>query len=142
MQVLGVTVGLPTPVPILARAVRAGFPSPADDFVEDEIDLQRLLISNRPATFLVRVAGDSMLLARLHDGDLAVVDRSLTPRNGDVVVVDVDGERSFKVWRRQGPRVTLHFANPRFPEFRLAPDAVVEVWGVVSGSINPRRRVE
>ncbi len=142
MQVLGVTVGLPTPVPILARAVRAGFPSPADDFVEDEIDLQRLLIANRPATFLVRVAGDSMLLARLHDGDLAVVDRSLTPRNGDVVVVDVDGERSFKVWRRQGPRVTLHFANPRFPEFRLAADAVVEVWGVVSGSINPRRRSE
>ena len=142
MQVLGVTVGLPTPVPILARAVRAGFPSPADDFVEDEIDLQRLLIANRPATFLVRVAGDSMLLARLHDGDLAVVDRSLTPRNGDVVVVDIDGERSFKVWRRQGPRVVLSFANPRFPEFRLAPDAVVEVWGVVSGSINPRRRAE
>ena len=142
MQVLGVTVGLPTPVPILARAVRAGFPSPADDFVEDEIDLQRLLIANRPATFLVRVAGDSMLLARLHDGDLAVVDRSLTPRNGDVIVVDIDGECSFKVWRRQGPCVVLSFANPRFPEFRLAPDAVVEVWGVVSGSINPRRRAE
>lgn len=142
MLVLNVVVGLPTPVPILAQAVRAGFPSPADDFIEDEIDLQRLLIANRPATFLVRVAGDSMLLARLHDGDLAVVDRSLTPRNGDIVVVDVDGERSFKVWRRQGPRVTLHFANPRFPEFRLAPDAVIEVWGVVSGSINPRRRSE
>jgi len=142
MLVLDIVVGLPTPIPMLARAVRAGFPSPADDFVEEEIDLQRLLIANRPATFLVRVAGDSMLLARLHDGDLAVVDRSLTPRNGDVVVVDVDGERSFKVWRRQGPRVTLHFANPRFPEFRLAPDAVVEVWGVVSGSINPRRRAE
>ena len=90
----------------------------------------------------MRVAGDSMLLARLHDGDLAVVDRSLTPRNGDIVVVDIDGERSFKVWRRQGPRVTLHFANPRFPEFRLAPDAVIEVWGVVSGSISPRRRSE
>ncbi|MCJ2136721.1 translesion error-prone DNA polymerase V autoproteolytic subunit [Methylobacterium sp. J-026] len=142
MLVLDIVVGLPTPIPMLARAVRAGFPSPADDFVEEEIDLQQLLIANRPATFLVRVAGDSMLLARLHDGDLAVVDRSLTPRNGDVVVVDVDGERSFKVWRRKGPRVTLHFANPRFPEFRLSSDAVVEVWGVVSGSINPRRRAE
>lgn len=142
MQVLTITIGLPTPVPILAKAVRAGFPSPADDFIEDEIDLQRLLIANRPATFLVRVAGDSMVLAKLFDGDIAVVDRSLKPRNGDVVVVDVDGERSFKVWRRQGPRVTLHFANPRFPEFRLSPDAVVEVWGVVSGSVNPRRRSE
>ncbi|TXN47407.1 translesion error-prone DNA polymerase V autoproteolytic subunit [Methylobacterium sp. WL7] len=142
MQVIDIVIGFPMPVPILARAVRAGFPSPADDFVEEEIDLQRLLVVNRPATFLVRVAGDSMLLAHLHDGDLAVVDRSLTPRTGDVVVVDIDGERSFKVWKRQGPRVTLHFANARFPEFRLAPDALVEVWGVVSGSVCARRRCE
>ena len=142
MQVSGVTIGLPMPVPLLARPVRAGFPSPADDFIEDEIDIQRLLIANRPATFLVRVAGDSMVLARLFDGDLAVVDRSLTPRNGDIVVVDIDGERYFKVWRRQGHRVVLAFANSRFPEFRLSPGAEIEVWGVVSGSINPRRRSE
>ena len=142
MQVHGVTIGFPIPLPLLTRPVRAGFPSPADDFVEEEIDLQRLLIVNRPATFLVRVAGDSMVGARLFDGDLAVVDRSLTPRNGDIVVVDIDGERSFKVWKRQGPRITLHFANPRFPEYRLAPDALVEVWGVVSGSVCARRRCE
>ncbi|MCJ2081831.1 LexA family protein [Methylobacterium sp. J-090] len=142
MQAIDIVIGYPMPVPLLATPVRAGFPSPADDFVEEEIDLQRLLIVNRPATFLVRVAGDSMVLAHLHDGDLAVVDRSLTPRTGDVVVVDIDGERSFKVWKRHGPRVTLHFANPRFPEFSLAPDALVEVWGVVSGSVCARRRCE
>ena len=142
MQVYDVGIGLPMPVPILGTPVRAGFPSPADDFIEEEIDLQRLLIRNRPATFLVRVAGDSMILARLFDGDLAVVDRSLPPRNGDIVVVDIDGERSFKVWKRLGPRVTLHFANPRFPEFQLSPAAVIEVWGVVSGSVCARRRCE
>ncbi|WP_267421444.1 S24 family peptidase [Methylobacterium sp. GC_Met_2] len=142
MQISGVTIGFPMPVSLLAKAVRAGFPSPADDFIEEEIDLQRLLIVNRPATFMVRVAGDSMLLAHLHDGDLAIVDRSLTPRTGDIVVVDIDGERSFKVWKRQGPRITLHFANPRFPEFQLSPDAVIEVWGVVSGSVCARRRCE
>jgi DNA polymerase V len=142
MQVSGIIIGFPMPVPLLSKPVRAGFPSPADDFIEEEIDLQRLLIINRPATFLVRVAGDSMILARLFDGDLAVVDRSLTPRNGDIVVVDIDGERSFKVWKRQGPRVTLHFANPRFPAFQLSPDAVIEVWGVVSGSVCARRRCE
>lgn len=142
MQISGVTIGFPMPVSLLAKPVRAGFPSPADDFIEEEIDLQRLLIVNRPATFLVRVAGDSMLLAHLHDGDLAIVDRSLTPRTGDIVVVDIDGERSFKVWKRQGPRITLHFANPRFPEFQLSPDAVIEVWGVVSGSVCARRRCE
>ncbi|TXN41684.1 translesion error-prone DNA polymerase V autoproteolytic subunit [Methylobacterium sp. WL30] len=142
MQVSGVTIGFPMPISLLAKPVRAGFPSPADDFIEEEIDLQRLLIVNRPATFLVRVAGDSMILARLFDGDLAIVDRSLTPRNGDIVVVDIDGERSFKVWKRQGPRITLHFANPRFPEFQLSPDAVIEVWGVVSGSVCAKRRCE
>ena len=97
MQASGVTIGLPMPVPLLARPVRAGFPSPADDFIEDEIDIQRLLIANRPATFLVRVAGDSMVLARLFDGDLAVVDlflalivRLLKP-DGRAAVVLPDG---------------------------------------------------
>ncbi|TXN33517.1 translesion error-prone DNA polymerase V autoproteolytic subunit [Methylobacterium sp. WL19] len=142
MQIIDIAIGFPMPLPLLAKPVRAGFPSPADDFIEEEIDLQRLLIVNRPATFLVRVAGDSMILARLFDGDLAVVDRSLTPRNGDIVVVDIDGERSFKIWKRQGPRISLHFANPRFPEYRLAPDALVEIWGVVSGSVCAKRRCE
>ena len=73
---------------MLARPVRAGFPSPVDDFIEQAIDLQSLLIANRAATFLVRVAGDSMLLAQLFDGDIAIVDRSLSPTDGDVVVVD------------------------------------------------------
>ena len=140
MQVIGITLGTPMPVPLLARPVRAGFPSPADDFIEEEIDLQRLLITNRPATFLVRVAGDSMVGKGLFDGDLAIVDRSLVPASGDVVVVDIDGERSFKVWERRGGRVGLAFANPRYPAFVLDPGALVEVWGVVSGSVNPRRR--
>ncbi len=118
--------------------MRAGFPSPADDFIEEAIDLQALLIRNRPATFLFRVAGDSMIDKGLFDGDLAVVDRSLQPQPGDIV--DVDGERSFKVWGKQGGQVLLSFANPRYPAFRVDADAVVEVWGVVSGSVNPRRR--
>ena len=141
MQVIGITLSLPMPIPLLVRAVRAGFPSPADDFIEEEIDLQRLLVTNRPATFLVRIAGDSMIGKGMLEGDLAVVDRSLTPADGDVVVVDVDGERSFKVWSRRGrDRPTLSFANPRYPAFVLDPAAMVEVWGVVSGSVNPRRR--
>lgn len=137
---IDISIGLPVPIPLLRRPVPAGFPSPADDFIEEEIDLQRLLISNRPATFLVRVSGDSMVGARLFDGDLAVVDRSLAPRAGDIVVVDVDGDRSFKVWSGEGRRVRLSFANPRYPEFQLSSEALVEIWGVVSGSVNPRRR--
>ena len=79
MHIAAISFSLPVPLPLLARAVRAGFPSPADDFIEEEIDLQRLLVTNRAATFLVRVAGDSMVGKGLLDGDLAIVDRSLTP---------------------------------------------------------------
>lgn len=140
LKPIDISMGLPIPIPTLRSSVPAGFPSPADDFVEEEIDLQRLLIVNRPATFLVRVAGDSMMGKQLHDGDLAVVDRSLSPRPGDVVVVDIDGERSFKVWNPRRGRVELDFANPRYPAFALPRDAEVEVWGVVSSSISPRRR--
>lgn len=142
MQLFEIELGLPVPVPLLSRPVPAGFPSPADDFIEEPIDLQRLLIKNRPATFLVRVAGDSMIEKQLFDGDLAVVDRSLKPAPGDVVVVDVDGERSFKVWRSEKGCVTLAFANPRYRPFRLPEDAEIEVWGVVSASICAGRRAE
>ena len=67
MHIAAISFSSPTPLPLLAQAVRAGFPSPADDFIEEEIDLQRLLITNRPATFLVRVAGDSMIGKGLFD---------------------------------------------------------------------------
>ena len=140
MQIAAVRLSAPIPLPLLARPVRAGFPSPADDFIEAEIDLQQMLVTNRAATFLVRVAGDSMLQRGLRDGDLAVVDRSLTPRDGDVVVVDVDYERSFKVWRRVAGRVVLSFANPRFPAFELDEASQVEVWGVVDHVIHSVRR--
>ena len=80
----------------------------------------------------------------LFDGDLAIVDRSLTPRPGDVVVVDVDGDRSFKVWGRPPSGTTPCWPSPTraTPPSRLDPEALVEVWGVVSGSVNPRRRAE
>ena len=141
LHAIEITLSRPMPLPLFARAVAAGFPSPADNFIEEAIDLQALLVRNRPATFLFRVAGDSMVGKGLFDGDLAVVDRSLTPQPGDIVVVDVNGERSFKVWGRpSGGRVHLSFANPRYPAFELDGDALVEVWGVVSSSVNPRRR--
>ena len=101
---------------------------------------QRLLVTNRAATFLVRVAGNSMSGERLFNDELAIVDSSLTPQDGDIVVVDVDGERSFKVCSRQGAGITLSFANPRYTAYRIDAEALVEVWGHVSGSVNTRRR--
>jgi DNA polymerase V len=137
-----VIVASPVRLPLMARPVPAGFPSPADDHAEGEIDLGKLLIENRPATFIVRVQGDSMTEARMFDGDLAIVDRSLMPLNGDIVVVDIDGERSFKIWRERQGRVALSFANARYPEFILCEDAEVEIWGVVVNTIGLGRRCE
>jgi DNA polymerase V len=133
---------MPLRLPILTRAVPAGFPSPADDHAEGEIDLAKLLVGNRPATFIVRVQGDSMTEARMFDGDLAIVDRSLMPLDGDIVVVDIDGERSFKIWRERDRKVTLSFANARYPAFVLRDDAEVDVWGVVANTIGLGRRCE
>lgn len=129
----------PLVLPILSSAVSAGFPSPAEDHVEEEIDLHRLLVRNTAATFLVRVKGSSMTDVHLCDGDIAVVDRSVRPSAGDVVVVDVDGDRSFKVWtgRREAP---LAFANRALAPYAMACDALVEVWGTVTGSVCTRRR--
>ncbi len=129
-------------LPILLHPVHAGFPSPANDHAEGEIDLAKLLIENRPATFIVRVEGESMTEARMFDGDLAIVDRSLIPLNGDIVVVDIDGERSFKIWSEQKGRATLSFANPKYPEFVLRDDSEVDVWGVVVNTIGLGRRCE
>jgi DNA polymerase V len=131
----------PTPVflPMLVKAVPAGFPSPAEDHIEDEIDLHRLLVRNKAATFMVRVQGVSMVEAQLFDGDIAVVDRSVPPAPGDVVVVDVDGDRSFKRWtgQREAP---LAFANRTLPTYQMPQSATVEVWGTVTGSVCARRR--
>ncbi|WP_336810714.1 S24 family peptidase [Bosea sp. MMO-172] len=95
---------------VFRKAVRAGFPSPADDYLDAPIDLSRALIQNAPATFIMTVAGDSAIDAGIFDGSLITVDRSLRPRDGDPVVVDVNGERSVKIFRLVGGRSCLAFA--------------------------------
>lgn len=96
-------------LPVYLKAVRAGFPSPADDYLDAPIDLSRALIQNAPATFIMTVAGDSAIDLGIFDGSLITVDRSLAPRDGDAVVVDVNGERSVTP---TGGR--HHFRFPKF----------------------------
>ena len=124
------------PVPLLGRLVAAGFPSPADDYLDGEIDLSRHLIERPAATFLMRVAGSSMSGAGILDGDLIVVDRSLRPRSGQIVVVVVSGEMAVKRLRRaRDGRVVLASENADYPEFVVGEDLPAEVWGVVVGVV-------
>ncbi|MFE6967171.1 LexA family protein [Agromyces sp. NPDC057679] len=114
-------------------AVPAGFPSPAQDYYNGPIDLNEHLIVDPTATFIVRVAGDSMIGAGIYDGDEVIVDRSLTAGDGSVVVAILDGELTLKRIRRgRDGRVRLQSENPAYPDIEIPEFASLEVWGVVT----------
>ena len=135
----------PTPLHMAATRVCAGFPSPADDYIEAPLDISQLLVGNRAATFLWRVQGWCMRDAGIHDGDILIVDRSLDPVDQDVVVAIVEGDYAVKRFRRPGAGEppTLANDNAGMRPFELRPDTAWEVWGVVTWNLRapgPARR--
>lgn len=118
-------------LPLMGCRVRAGFPSPADDHLDAEIDLHAHVVRRPAATYFVRAEGDSMLGDGIHHGDLLVVDRSLEPLPGRVVVISLEGEPTVKRLERRGGGVWLVASNPRFAAIPLA-GRECEVWGVVT----------
>ncbi len=122
-------------VPLIGQALCAGFPSPADDFLEGALELPRWLVPNPPATFLWRISGSSMEGAGIYDRDLACVDRSLKAGHGSVVVAAIDGQMSCKRLVVDGNVARLAFCSPHLPAF--AADEIAEgvIWGVVRFSI-------
>ena len=121
--------------------VAAGFPSPAEDHVEQELDLNRHLVPRPTATYFVRTQGESMRDAGIHDGDLLVVDRSLDPQAGDVVIAAVAGELCVKRMQgREGEgQEALASDHPDFPDLAIDPETGCEIWGVVRASIRNHR---
>ena len=128
------------PISCSEAHIPAGFPSPAQDYLEDRIDLNTALIGNPTATFLARISGDSMRDLGVFDGDLIVVDRSLTPRSGDVVLAWVQGGFTVKTFRVRGRRAFLVAAHPDYPELELLEDAGDGIWGVVLHVIRSFRK--
>ena len=126
-------------IPLFASKVPAGFPSPADDYIERDLSLDEHLIRNRIATFFVHVKGDSMRDAGIQDGNLLVVDKSITPRHGSIVVAEVDREMTVKrLYKRRG-EIRLQAANPAYPDIPILPDSEVVIWGVVTHAIHSFR---
>jgi DNA polymerase V len=123
--------------PLFEAKVPAGFPSPAADYEEDRLDLNRHLIKNPAATFFVRVAGDSMEGAGIHHGDLLVVDRSIEPRDKSIVIAVINGELTVKRIRIRGRKITLEPENKRYAAQEIAEESEFEVWGVVTNVIHP-----
>ncbi|MFH8134254.1 translesion error-prone DNA polymerase V autoproteolytic subunit [Pantoea osteomyelitidis] len=118
-------------LPLFTELVPCGFPSPAQDYIEQQIDLNKLLIQHPSATYFVRVSGDSMIDAGISDGDMLVVDRSLTPVHGNIVVAAVEGE--FTVKRLQlHPRVSLVPMNSAYSPILISSEDALEIFGVVN----------
>jgi DNA polymerase V len=117
-----------------AAKVPAGFPSPADDYIEDVLDFNAHLVrqGHEEATFVVRASGWSMIGAGIHDGDEIVVDRALQARDGHVVVAAVNGELIVKRLRIRGGKVLLVSENPHYPERVVAEGEHLEIWGVAT----------
>ncbi len=121
---------------LYSHSVSAGFPSPADDYIEDSLDLNELLVNNKHATFFLRVKGDSMVNAGIHHGDIIVVDRSLQPVHRSIVVAVVDGELTVKRLITRSGSAELHAENPKYAPIRLQEGQELTIWGVVTSSVH------
>ena len=124
-----------TELPLVEATVSAGFPSPADDYVESRLDLNKELISNQSSTFYARVRGDSMILAGISDGDLQIIDKSKTPVNGSIVVCLIDGDFTVKRLEKIGNDYFLMPENKRYKPIRITHENSVTIWGVVTYTI-------
>jgi DNA polymerase V len=122
----------PRPLPLALCRVEAGFPSPADDYMEGSLDLNAHVIKHPSATYFVRASGDSMTGAGIFDGDLLIVDRSLEPAHGRVAIVEVDGQLTVKRLLKSRGRFSLHSENANYPPIDLPEESEVTVWGVVT----------
>ena len=123
-------------LPIFLGRLPAGFPSPADDYLEGKLDLNRHLIKHPAATFFVRVTGDSMIGAGIHSGDLLVVDRSLEPADKNVVVAVLDGELTVKRLFNQNGVLRLLPENLNYQPIEITAQQTIEIWGVVTSVIH------
>lgn len=132
LEILGYEKRRSLSLPLYLSQVEAGFPSPADDYIDKSLDLNEHLVQHPAATFFVRVHGESMIDARLQDGDILIVDRAITARDNHIVVAALDGELTVKRIRHSGGRLWLKPENPEYPLIEVHPDQSFEVWGVVT----------
>jgi len=123
-------------LPLYGSKVPAGFPSPADDYIESQLDLNEHLIKHPAATFFVRVSGHSMKDAGIHENDILVVDRSLTPANGKIVIAAIDGQLTVKRINKKNNKLFLMPENKDFAPIEVKEGSEIYIWGVVTNVIH------
>ena len=124
-------------LPLFSSRVQAGFPSPADDYLEGQLDLNQFLIKHPAATYFVKAVGNSMLQAGIHSGDILIVDKSLEAKEGNIVIALVDGEFTVKRIEKKEGKLYLMPANDAYQPIELHEGSEVEIWGVVTNVIHP-----
>ena len=124
------------PVPIYSSSVSAGFPSPAEDYVEGKLDLNEHLIPRPSATFMVRATGDSMTGVGIFSGDILIVDRSIQPKHGSIIIAVIDAELTVKKLYKQKGIIKLEPANPVYSSINVSDDMELWCWGVVTAAIH------
>lgn len=127
-------------LPLADGGIQAGFPSPAQDYIDLKIDLNKELVGNPSTTFYGRVKGSSMIDAGIEDGDLLVIDKSLEPRDGDTAVCFIDGEFTLKYIRIAEDGLYLVPANPQFKPLKVTEENDFCIWGVVTYSIKNHKK--
>lgn len=128
-------------LPYYSSSVQAGFPSPADDYVELSLDLLKFMVDKPHATFCVRVKGNSMEGATIVDGSLLVVDRSKTVKNNDIIIAVLNGEYTVKRFRKEKGNVWLIPEHPAYEQILVKEDMDFQIWGVVTFIINQPNNV-
>ena len=127
------------PLPLFSERVSAGFPSPAQDYIEQALDLNELCVKRPAATFFLRVEGDSMVDAGIHPDDILVVDRSIEARQGDIVIAAVDGEFTVKELVLR-PRPRLLPRNPNYSPIEIPEGMSLDIFGVVTNVVRTLKR--
>lgn len=123
-------------LPLFDSKISAGFPSPADDYIENKLDLNEHLIKHPAATYFVRVSGDSMIEAGIYSGDILIVDKSLIPKNNSVIIAILDGEFTVKRIKINKNKYYLEPANKKYSPIKITEDMNFEPWGVVIYAIH------
>lgn len=117
---------------LFSQGVSAGFPSPADDYIDKNIDLNEYLIKHPATTYLLKVSGNSMIEAGINSGDILIVDRSLESTDNKIVVAIIDGEFTLKRFRKIDGKLYLYPENPKYKPIEIKEDMNCQIWGVVT----------
>jgi len=132
LSVINIRDNKKTVTPLFLDSVSAGFPSPATDYMENKLDLNEYLVKHPAATFIVKASGPSMIEAGISSGDLLIVDRSIVPKNNNIVIASVFGDLTVKKLHKKGSTLFLLSANNQYPSIEIKEEMECFLWGVVT----------